>query len=83
MAKPNARSSSIVQISEEAVHVAVAAPPTEGKANEELERFLAECVGVRPNAVTVAAGSKSRIKLVTIEGKSPAEIAQSLQEQME
>lgn len=42
-----------------ALHLAVAAPPEEGKANREIERFLSRWLGRR---VEIASGAGSRLK---------------------
>ncbi len=44
----------------------VAAPPVEGKANKEIERFLAKTLGLSPSAVSILHGSSGRIKLVEL-----------------
>ncbi len=44
----------------------IAAPPVEGKANKEIERFLAKTLGLSPSAVSILHGSSGRIKLVEL-----------------
>ncbi len=44
----------------------IAAPPVEGKANKEIERFLAKTLGLPASAVSILHGSTGRIKLVTL-----------------
>ena len=46
----------------------LAAPPVDGKANQECVRFLAELAGVPRAQVRVVNGAASRTKLVEIEG---------------
>lgn len=48
--------------------IRVAAPPTEGRANEALIAFLAEWSGVPKRNVSVAAGATARAKRIVIEG---------------
>jgi len=48
--------------------VRVAAPAVDGKANRELMRFLAERLGIRPAAVRLIRGERSRMKVVVIAG---------------
>jgi len=55
--------------------VRVAAPPTEGEANEALVRLIAKSVGVPPRDVALAAGVTSRIKRLIISGNGPTLIA--------
>lgn len=65
---PRARRDALV--AEEAEHfvVRLAAPPVEGKANEALRRLLAEVFDIRPSAVDIAVGEKSRVKTVRVAG---------------
>ena len=46
--------------------VRVTAPPVEGDANRAVEHLLARELGVRPSAVTVIRGQRSRDKLVRV-----------------
>lgn len=52
------------------LEVAVAAPPVNGAANDELRRTLARLFEVSPGAVSVEAGEASRTKRVRIRGVS-------------
>jgi len=53
---------------EGAVRLAVSAPPVDGKANAEVERFLAELAGLPRGSVRVVGGAASRDKTVLLEG---------------
>lgn len=44
----------------------IAAPPAEGKANKEIEAFLAKTLGLPKSAVRIARGAAGRIKLVEL-----------------
>lgn len=44
----------------------IAAPPVEGKANKEIEAFLAKTLGLPKSAVRIARGAAGRIKLVEL-----------------
>lgn len=76
--KPGARVSQIVSAPPEdaapqaadALGLQVAAPPRDGEANEEVVRFVAEQLGVRPRAVELLAGQRSRDKVLALEGLS-------------
>jgi hypothetical protein len=46
----------------------VRAAPTEGEANEALEKLVAKRLGVPRSTVSVAKGNKSRVKLLTVAG---------------
>ena len=57
--------------------VAVHALPSDGEANAELIAFLAKALGVRRTAITLAAGSTSRVKRLAIAGDA-ADLASRL-----
>ena len=46
----------------------IAAPPVDGKANEECIRFFAELAGVPRARVRIVQGAAGRVKVVEIEG---------------
>jgi uncharacterized protein len=46
----------------------VAAPPSEGEANDALVRLLAKALSVPPRDVVLAAGATARVKRLTIAG---------------
>ncbi|GAB1488303.1 hypothetical protein MASR2M8_07480 [Opitutaceae bacterium] len=73
-AVPNAPRSEVVGWLGEALKVKVHAPALEGRANEELCRFLAEALDLPRRAVTVATGDTSRQKLIQIAGLTLAEV---------
>ena len=53
----------------------VAAPPSEGAANEALCRLIAKAAGVPPRDVSLIAGGAGRIKRLAIAGDPPTLIA--------
>jgi uncharacterized protein (TIGR00251 family) len=73
-AVPNAPRSAVVGWAGDTLKVKVHAPALEGRANEELCRFLAEELGLRTSAVSVLRGAKSRLKLVEVAGLSIGEV---------
>jgi uncharacterized protein (TIGR00251 family) len=52
----------------DAIGVCLAAPPVDGKANQMLIKFLAECLDVPRRAVSLVAGANSRRKIVEVRG---------------
>ena len=71
---PGAKRSSVEgPYGESALKLKVAAPPADGKANAEAERFLAECFGIPHSDVAVVRGASSRDKVVLIRGVGQAE----------
>ncbi len=68
--QPKSRSSEIAGMHGERLKIRVAAPPSDGKANKALIKFLAREFGVTQNAVSIVAGLSSRQKRVRIENPS-------------
>lgn len=64
--QPNAKRSEIGGLHGDALKVRVAAPPTEGRANEALVAVLAEGLGVPRHRVSVVKGTASRRKTVRV-----------------
>lgn len=52
----------------EAYKLHLAAPPVDGKANDECIRFLAELAGVPRSRVRIVRGETSRNKVIDVEG---------------
>ena len=71
---PRAARSAIAGIRGDALAVRLSAPPVEGAANRELVTVLARALAVRPAAVAVTAGMRSRQKQVRIDGLDPASV---------
>lgn len=64
---PGAKSTGVKGLyGEGAAKFSVVAPPTEGKANAEVERYLMRLFGISRSEVTVVKGTSSRDKLVFI-----------------
>lgn len=65
--KPNARNDAVVGWDDDGtVVVAVAAPPTEGRANEALLKFLGRRLGLAPSRLSLKRGASSRVKHVEL-----------------
>lgn len=62
--KPRASKSRVIGYKDDALEVAVAAPPVDGAANEELVRTLAEHFEVPKSTIEIVSGHGSRVKLV-------------------
>ncbi|HTO04914.1 MAG TPA: DUF167 domain-containing protein [Opitutus sp.] len=75
---PNAPRNEIVGRLGDAIKVKIHAPPLEGRANDALCEFLAECLNVPRRGVTVVRGDTSRQKVVRIDGLSLAEATSRL-----
>ncbi|HLV20512.1 MAG TPA: DUF167 domain-containing protein [Polyangiaceae bacterium] len=76
--KVKASRSRIVGVSDQALVVAVAAPPVEGEANAELVRILARQLGLPRSAVTIVGGATHRSKRIRITGCGRDRIVEKL-----
>jgi len=65
---PRAKRSAITGRFGDAWKLDLAAPPVDGKANEECVRFFAELAGVPRARVRIVLGAASRTKVIEIEG---------------
>lgn len=63
---PNASRNEIVGWHEGALKIRLAAPPVEGKANEELLRFLADKLDLAPSEISIKSGHTSKRKRIDI-----------------
>jgi uncharacterized protein (TIGR00251 family) len=76
---PGAKRSSIEgPYGESSIRLRIAAPPVNGRANTEDERFLAELLGISSSNSTVARGAKSRDKTVRVRGVGEDEVRKIL-----
>ena len=64
-----------------AIKARVRAVPVDGKANEALERLVADWLDVPRRSVAVSAGGKSRVKTLAIAG-DPKLLAQAIQREL-
>jgi hypothetical protein len=65
-AQPGARRTEVAGLHGQALKVRVAAPPVEGRANDELIAFVAETLGVPKKSVSVVKGGTSRRKTLLV-----------------
>ena len=65
---PRAKRTALAGRIGDAWKLTLAAPPVDGKANDECVRFLAEFAGVPRSRVRIVMGLTSRVKVVEIEG---------------
>uniref|UniRef100_A0A8D0EKW9 Uncharacterized protein n=1 Tax=Strix occidentalis caurina TaxID=311401 RepID=A0A8D0EKW9_STROC len=72
----------VIDVTAEAVGVAIAAPPSEGEANAELCRYLSKVLEVKKSEVILEKGGKSREKVVKIlVSVTPDEILEKLKKE--
>lgn len=76
---PGAKKSSVEgAYGRHALKLKIAAPPVDGKANAETERFLAKLLGLLRSEVSVVRGMSSRNKVVHLKGVESREAARTL-----
>lgn len=81
---PNASRSELVGWHEGALKIRLAAPPVDGKANEELCRFLGKTFGIAPSLIEVERGmanKKKRVRLPMAETDAKEMVEELLREQ--
>jgi uncharacterized protein (TIGR00251 family) len=75
---PRAKRSALAGRLGDAYKLDLAAPPVDGKANDECVHFFAELCGVPRARVRIVTGEKSRTKLVEIDGVGQDELERRL-----
>lgn len=76
--QPRARRTEIVGELDGAIKLKIAAPPVEGKANEECRRYLAKLLKVSATSVEIIAGESSRDKVIRVSNMSARRILEAL-----
>jgi uncharacterized protein len=71
---PRAKRSGVTGRLGEAYKLDLAAPPVDGKANEECVRYFAELTGVMRARVRIVKGATSRLKVIDIDGLSQSDL---------
>jgi uncharacterized protein (TIGR00251 family) len=77
-AKPRAKTSRVVRAEGISIDVALAAPPVDGAANDELVRVLSDALGVPRGALAIVRGASGRRKVVEVRGVPEAEVVERL-----
>jgi uncharacterized protein (TIGR00251 family) len=76
---PRAKRSAITGRYGDAWKLSLAAPPVDGKANDECVRFFAELAGVPRSCVRIVTGGTARLKVVEVEGIGQDELDRRLE----
>ena len=76
--QPRAKVTRVAGRLEQAYRLQLAAPPVDGKANEECIAFFAELAGVAKSRVRIMSGLTSRMKIVEIDGIGQEEMERRL-----
>ncbi len=77
---PNDKRSAVTGLWQNALKIAIAAPPRDERANEALVAFLAQALGVARRDVAIARGLRGKDKTVRVRGRDGASIRRSLAE---
>lgn len=81
---PRASRNQIVEIlADGTLKIRLTAPPVEGKANEELIRFLSKVLDVAASRIEIVAGATGRDKLVTVLNMDAESVHKKILENME
>ncbi len=75
---PRAKRTGITGRLGEAYKLDLAAPPVEGRANEECIRFFAEVAGVPRSRVRIVSGRTGRIKIIELDGVNQIQLEKAL-----
>jgi uncharacterized protein len=75
---PRAKKNAITGKIGEAYKLSLTAPALEGRANQACIEFFAELFKVPRSSVTIAAGERSRNKVIRVDGVTEERVAQSL-----
>lgn len=76
--QPNASKTEIIGEHNGALKVKIKAPPVEGKANDEVMRFLSKALGISKSQVELLKGDRSREKKVLVRSATINFIRESL-----
>ena len=71
--QPRARRNAVVGELGDALKIALAAPPVDGRANEACIEFFADLLDVPRSSITIASGQSSRNKVIRVTGISVAD----------
>ena len=75
---PRAKRAAITGRFGDAWKIDLAAPPVDGKANDECVRFVAETAGVARSRVRIVSGASARVKVLDVEGVLQEELERKL-----
>ena len=75
---PGAKRSEIIGVADGRLRLRLAAPAREGRANDELVRFLAKILSKRRSDITVELGGSARRKLVRVAAATSTDVAAQL-----
>ncbi len=77
--QPNASQNKVARFEDGVWHLRVAAPPVEGKANQELIKFLSDILEVSKGNLTIKKGMAGRRKVIVIKGLTQNQVVGQLE----
>ncbi|KAJ9550274.1 hypothetical protein OSB04_014319 [Centaurea solstitialis] len=81
-AKPGSKVATITDLDDDALGVQIDAPAKDGEANAALLDYISSVIGVKKRQVSLGAGSKSRDKVLIVEGVSLETIYDALNREL-
>jgi len=76
--QPHAGRNAIVDFTDNVLKVKIAAPPVEGKANQELLKYLSKLLDIRISDISIDKGLTGRRKTVIISGMDNEEFRSAI-----
>ena len=76
--QPGAKRDQVLGFRDGVLHIKLAAPPVEGRANKALIVMLSGLLGTPKQSISIVAGLTARDKLVEVEGLAPEEVVARL-----
>jgi len=79
--QPGASQNQVVGFKAGVLYVRIAAPPTKGKANQALVKFLSDVLSVSKSDVTIVRGMTGKMKTVVVKGLNQEQALARLEKQ--
>lgn len=77
--QPKASKSKVVGLFDGCLKIAITAPPVDGKANEEVVKFLSRLLNIPGRDIVIQAGAQSRRKRVLLQSARVEEILEKIE----
>ncbi len=81
--QPKASKTRFIGLYDGCLKIGVAAPPVDGKANKEIQKFLAKMFSISKADIIITTGVHSRRKLVKIKNISTMEVRATVEKMLE
>ncbi len=76
--QPRAKQNQLLHYADGVWHLRIAAPPVEGKANQELVKFLSEVLGISKASLTIERGLTAKRKVIAVKGMTRSQVMSQL-----